>query len=176
MEYPCRRSSQNRLMAPCHLPVDFKAACAVGPTKCAQNPFVLPISNGSCDVMLPPSTTALSRALTLSSMTRMIDWDDIVCEAAARSSKVGRLVAASGKTKLDCSTCSEDYTDTESGKKTGYKAGEARQWYTSFGIQLTSMIDIHMSYRTVTSKKIEQVYSGTKENYSGTVKRIWFSI
>jgi len=82
----------------------------------------------------------------------------------------------SGKTKLDCSTCSEDYTDTESGKKTGYKAGEASQWYTSFGIQLTSMIDIHMSYRTVTSKKIEQVYSGTKENYSGTVKRIWFSI
>jgi hypothetical protein len=82
----------------------------------------------------------------------------------------------SGKTKLDCSACAEDYTDTESGKKTGYKAGEARQWYTSFGIQLTSMIDIHMSYRTVTSKKIEQVYSGTKENYSGTVKRIWFSI
>ena len=57
--------------------------------------------------MLPPSTTALSRALTLSSMTRMIDWDDIVCEAAARSSKVGRLVAASGKTKLDGSAASD---------------------------------------------------------------------
>ena len=75
----------------------------------------------------------------------------------------------SGKTKLDCSACEEDYTDPESGDKTGYKVGEASQWYTSFGIQLTQLIDIHISYRSVTSKKIEQVYSGTKVNYSGTV-------
>ena len=33
--------------------------------------------------------------------------------------------------------------DPESGDKTGYKAGEASQWYTSFGIQLTQLIDIH---------------------------------
>ena len=49
----------------------------------------------------------------------------------------------SGKTKLDCSACEEDYTDPESGDKTGYKAGEANPWYTSFGIQLTQLIDIH---------------------------------
>jgi len=75
----------------------------------------------------------------------------------------------SGKTKLDCSECAEDYTDPESGDKTGYKAGAASQWYTSFGIQFTQLIDIHISYRSVTSKKIEQVYSGTKVNYSGNV-------
>ena len=75
----------------------------------------------------------------------------------------------SGKTKLDCSECAEDYTDPESGDKTGYKAGEASQWYTSFGIQLTQLIDIHISYRSIISKKIEQVYSGTKVNYSGNV-------
>ena len=78
----------------------------------------------------------------------------------------------SGKTELDCNACAEDYTDPESGKKTGYKAGEASQWYTSFGIQLTQLIDIHMSYRSVTSNKIEQVYSGTKVNYSGNVRGI----
>ena len=78
----------------------------------------------------------------------------------------------SGKTKLACSACAEDYTDPESGNKTGYKAGEASQWFTSFGIQLTQLIDIHMSYRSVTSNKIEQVYSGTKENYNGTVRGI----
>ena len=78
----------------------------------------------------------------------------------------------SGKTTLDCSACAEDYTDPESGDKTGYKAGEASQWYTSFGIQLTQLIDIHISYRSVTSKKIEQVYSGTKVNYSGNVTGI----
>ena len=33
----------------------------------------------------------------------------------------------SGKTKLDCSACEEDYMDPESGDKTGYKAGEASQ-------------------------------------------------
>jgi len=75
----------------------------------------------------------------------------------------------SGKTKLDCSTCAEDYTDPESGNKTGFKSGEASQWYTSIGIQLTQLIDIHFSFRSVTSKKIKQVYSGTKVNYSGKV-------
>ena len=75
----------------------------------------------------------------------------------------------SGKTKLDCSACEEDYTDPESGDKTGYKAGEASQWYTSFGIQLTQLIDIHISFRSVTSNKIEQVYSEAKVNYSGNV-------
>jgi len=75
----------------------------------------------------------------------------------------------SGKTELDCNACAEDYTDPDSGYKTGYKAGEASQWFTSFGIQLTQLIDIHISYRSVTSKKIEQVYSETKVNYSGNV-------
>ena len=32
----------------------------------------------------------------------------------------------SGKTKLDCSACPEDYTDPESGNKTGYKAGSCK--------------------------------------------------
>ena len=74
----------------------------------------------------------------------------------------------SGKTRLDCSACAEDYTAPESGGKTGYKAGAANQWYTSFGIQLTQLIDIHTSYQSI-GKKIEQVYSGTKVNYSGNV-------
>ena len=76
--------------------------------------------------------------------------------------------SGSGKTKLDCSACPEDYTDPESGDKTGYKAGEASQWYPSFGIQFTQLIDIHISYRSI-GKKIEQVYSGSKVNYSGNV-------
>ena len=78
----------------------------------------------------------------------------------------------SGKTMLDCNVCEEDYTDPESGYKTGYKAGEASQWFTSLGIQITQLIDIHVSFRSVTNKKIEQVYSGTKVNYSGNVTGI----
>ena len=79
------------------------------------------------------------------------------------------LGIGSSKTKLDCSASAEDYTDPESGDNTGYKAGEASQWYTSFGIQLSQLIDIHISYRSITSKKFDQVYSGTKVNYSGNV-------
>ena len=82
----------------------------------------------------------------------------------------------SGKTTLDCSACAEDYTDPESGDKTGYKAGAASQWYTSFGIQLSQLIDIHISFRSVTSKKIEQVYSGTKVNYSGKVTGVGLAL
>ena len=82
----------------------------------------------------------------------------------------------SGKTKLDCSACAEDYTDPESGDKTGYKAGAASQWYTSFGLQLTQLIDIHLSYRSITSKKIEQVYSGAKVNYSGKVTGVGIAL
>jgi len=80
----------------------------------------------------------------------------------------------SGKTKLDCSACPDDYTDSESGNKTGYKDGAARHWYTSFGIQFTQLIDIHISYRSV-GNKIEQVYSGTKVNYSGNVTGVGLS-
>jgi len=78
----------------------------------------------------------------------------------------------SGKTMLDCNVCEEDYTDPESGYKTGYKAGEASQWFTSLGIQITQLIDIHVSFRSVTNKKIEQVYNGAKVNYSGNVTGI----
>ena len=81
----------------------------------------------------------------------------------------------SGKTTLDCSACEEDYTDPESGDKTGYKAGAANQWFTSFGIQFNQLIDIHISYRSVTSKKIEQVYSRAKVNYSGKVTGVGLS-
>ena len=51
----------------------------------------------------------------------------------------------SGKTKLDCSACPEDYTAPESGGKTGYNVAAEGQLYTSFGIQLTRLIDIHIS-------------------------------
>ena len=81
----------------------------------------------------------------------------------------------SGKTTLDCSACAEDYTDPESGDKTGYKAGEASQWYISIGIQLYRLFDVHISNRSVTSKKIEQVYSGAKVNYSGNVTGVGLS-
>ena len=77
----------------------------------------------------------------------------------------------SGKTKLDCSSCAEDNTG-EDDKKENYRSGTANQWYTSLGLQLSSLLDIHFSYRSVKSKMIEQVSSGEKVDFSGTVKGI----
>ena len=81
----------------------------------------------------------------------------------------------SGKSKLDCRTCDEDNTD-EDGKKTGYKIGSASQWYTSLGIQLNSFLDIHVSYRSLTSKKILKVSSDEKIDFSGNVTGIGLAI
>ena len=77
----------------------------------------------------------------------------------------------SGKTKLDCSACAEEYTDPESGEKTGYKAGEASQWYTSFGFPIIPLFDLHLSYRSVSSKIETTTGSdkGKKDDVGGNV-------
>ena len=81
----------------------------------------------------------------------------------------------SGKSKLDCRTCSEDNTDGE-GKKTGYKIGATSQWYSSIGIQLVRIIDLHVSYRSITNKKIEQDHNGKNIDISGNVSGIGIAI
>ena len=49
-----------------------------------------------------------------------------------------------GTTEYDCTVCS-----------TYYEKGSATQWYTSFGMFLISSLEIHLSYRSVTSKNIK---------------------
>ena len=82
-----------------------------------------------------------------------------------------------GRQTLQCSTCAEgtmfsykedgtDYTEN-----IGYKPGSVTQWYTSIGFPIIPFFDIHLSYRSITSKNIE--YGGaTKLDFSSTITGI----
>ena len=39
---------------------------------------------------------------------------------------------------------------------TAYKKGSATQWYTSIGLPIIPLFDIHLSYRSITSKNIKE--------------------
>ena len=71
-----------------------------------------------------------------------------------------------GTTEYDCKT--------EDGKGCSgyYDKGSATQWYTSIGIPLIPLFDIHLSYRSITAKNIKDKGDGTKDDNSGSVTGI----
>ena len=70
-----------------------------------------------------------------------------------------------GTTEYDCTVCSKYY-----------EKGSASQWYTSFGFQIISSLDIHVSYRSITSNKIKNKYTEKKDDNSGSVIGIGFAL
>ena len=50
--------------------------------------------------------------------------------------------------------------------------GAATQWYTSFGMPIIPFFDIHLSYRSITSKNIKYKSDGVKDDNSGSVTGI----
>ena len=63
-----------------------------------------------------------------------------------------------GNQALECTSCADDY-----GK------GSTTQWYTSIGMPLIPLFDIHLSYRSITSKNINYKPNGNKLDFSGSV-------
>jgi hypothetical protein len=53
-----------------------------------------------------------------------------------------------------------------------FDKGSATQWYTSIGIPLIPLFDIHLSYRSITAKNIYDKGEGTKDDNSGSVTGI----
>ena len=68
-----------------------------------------------------------------------------------------------GTTEYDCKT------EDGKGCSAYYDKGSATQWYTSIGIPLIPLFDIHLSYRSITSKNIKSTNSGKKDDNSGSV-------
>ena len=68
-----------------------------------------------------------------------------------------------GTTEYDCKT------EDGKGCSTKFDKGSASQWYTSIGIPLIPLFDIHLSYRSITAKNIEDKGDGTKADNSGSV-------
>ena len=71
-----------------------------------------------------------------------------------------------GTTEYDC------VTGDGKGCSGYYDKGSATQWYTSIGIPLIPLFDIHLSYRSITSKNIKDKGDGTKDDNSGSVTGI----
>ena len=63
-----------------------------------------------------------------------------------------------GTQEMDCTICSRLYDK-----------GSATQWYTSIGLPIIPFFDIHLSYRSVTSKNITYKSDGVKDDNSGSV-------
>ena len=53
-----------------------------------------------------------------------------------------------------------------------FDKGSASQWYTSIGMPLIPLFDIHLSYRSITSKNIKFKSDGVKDDNSGSVTGI----
>ena len=75
------------------------------------------------------------------------------------------LGLGTGNSNFDCpdeggGTCAENYDK-----------GAATQWYTSIGMPIIPFFDIHLSYRSITSKNIKDP-DGTKYDVSGTITGI----
>ena len=63
-----------------------------------------------------------------------------------------------GNQALECDGCAD-----------AFDKGSATQWYTSIGFPILPLFDIHLSYRSITSKKINIKESDTKLDFSGSV-------
>jgi hypothetical protein len=71
-----------------------------------------------------------------------------------------------GTTEYDCKT------RDGKGCSAYYDKGSATQWYTSIGMPLIPLFDIHLSYRSITAKNIKDKENGTKDDNSGSVTGI----
>ena len=63
-----------------------------------------------------------------------------------------------GNQALECDGCADVFDK-----------GSATQWYTSIGMPLIPLFDIHLSYRSITSKNINYKANDTKLDFSGSV-------
>ena len=68
-------------------------------------------------------------------------------------------------------TGTTEFVGTSEGKDFSayFDKGSATQWYTSIGFPIIPLFDIHLSYRSITSKKINIKASDTKLDFSGSV-------
>jgi len=68
-------------------------------------------------------------------------------------------------------TGTTEYVGTSEGKDFSvfFDKGSATQWYTSIGMPIIPFFDIHLSYRSITSKNIKYKSDGVKDDNSGSV-------
>ena len=81
------------------------------------------------------------------------------------------LGLGTGNSNYDCADAYEGTNDSVVSCDAAYDKGAATQWYTSIGFPIIPFFDIHLSYRSITSKNIKDP-DGTKYDVSGTITGI----
>jgi len=84
------------------------------------------------------------------------------------------LGLGTGNSKLDCADVYQgSYPGNVVSCDAAYDKGAATQWYTSIGFPIIPLFDIHLSYRSITSKEIkDKIWQKEKINYSSTITGI----
>ncbi len=81
------------------------------------------------------------------------------------------LGLGTGNSNYDCADATEG-EGTVLSCDAAWDKGSATQWYTSIGIPLIPLFDIHLSYRSITSKNIKPKAGDEKQDVSGTITGI----
>ena len=83
------------------------------------------------------------------------------------------LGLGTGNSNYDCADAYEGTNDSVVSCDAAYDKGAATQWYTSIGFPIIQLFDIHLSYRSITSKEIkDKLWDKTKNDVSGTITGI----
>ena len=82
------------------------------------------------------------------------------------------LGLGTGNSNFDCADAYEGEGDSVVSCDAAYDKGAATQWYTSIGFPIIPLFDIHLSYRSITSKNIKPKGGSTKQDVSGTITGI----
>jgi len=82
------------------------------------------------------------------------------------------LGLGTGNSNFDCADAYGGTEDFVVSCDAAYDKGAATQWYTSIGIPLIPLFDIHLSYRSITAKNITDKSDGVKDDNSGSVTGI----
>ena len=79
------------------------------------------------------------------------------------------LGLGTGNSNFDCADAYGGTEDFVVSCDAAYDKGAATQWYTSIGFPIIPFFDIHLSYRSITSKNVKPKGGGTKQDLSGTI-------
>ncbi len=83
------------------------------------------------------------------------------------------LGLGTGNSNYDCADALQGTGDSVVSCDAAYDKGAATQWYTSIGFPIMPLFDIHLSYRSITSKEIkDKLWDKTKNDVSGTITGI----
>ena len=83
------------------------------------------------------------------------------------------LGLGTGNSNYDCADAYEGTNSSVVSCDAAYDKGAATQWYTSIGFPIMPLFDIHLSYRSITSKEIkDKLWQKTKSDVSGTITGI----